>query len=88
MLDQIPVSEEERLRVEVLQPAGLKTESGAVKTGTGLVGKGMEKWGRATAMLKKSGEVVWEIKIESGKGAKLILEYEAKFPSSEIIVGV
>ena len=43
MLDQVPVSEDERLRVEVLQPAGLRTEGGAVKTGTGVAGKGMEK---------------------------------------------
>lgn len=86
MLDQIPVSEDERLRVEVIQPAGLKAEGDAVKTGTGLVGKGMEKWGRATAVLRKGGEVAWEVKIDPRKGAKLVLEYEAKFPSSEMIV--
>lgn len=87
VLDQVPVSEEERLRVEVLQPAGLRAEGDAVKTGAA-VGKGMEKWGRATATLRKGGEVAWEIKIEAGRGAKLVLEYEAKFPSSEMIVGV
>ena len=90
MLDQIPVSEEERLRVEVLQPTGLRAEGDAVKTGTGVatVGKGMEKWGRATAILRKGGEVAWEVKIEPGRGVKLVLEYEAKFPSSEMIVVV
>ena len=88
VLDQVPVSEEERLRVEVLQPAGLRAEGDAVKTGTAVVGKGMEKWGTAMAILRKGGEVAWEIKIEPGRGAKLVLEYEAKFPSSEMIVGV
>ena len=88
VLDQVPVSEEERLKVEVLQPAGLKSEGGPVKTGTGAGGKGMDKWGRATAVLKKGGEVAWEVKIEPGKGVKLVLEYEAKFPSSETVVGV
>ena len=88
MLDQIPVSEEERLRVEVLQPTGLRLEGDAVKTGTGVAGKGMEKWGRATAVLRKGGEVAWEFKIEPGRSAKLVLEYEVKFPGSEIVVGV
>lgn len=88
VLDQVPVSEEERLRIEVLQPAGLRSEGDAVKTGTGVGGKGMEKWGRANAVLKKGGEVAWEVKIEPGRGAKLVLEYEAKFPSSEMVVGV
>ncbi len=88
VLDQIPVSEEERLRIEVLQPAGLTPDGVAVKTGTGVGGKGMEKWGRATAVLKKGGEVAWELKIEPGRGTKLMLEYEAKFPSAEMIVGV
>ena len=87
VLDQVPVSEEERLRVEVLQPAGLRTEGDAVETGTGVVvGEGTEKWGRATAVLKKGGQVAWEVKIEPGRGAKLVLEYEARFPSSEMIV--
>ena len=88
VLDQVPVSEEERLRVEVLQPAGLKSEGGPVKTGTGAGAKGLDKWGRATAVLKKGGEVAWEVKIEPGKGVKLVLEYEARFPSSETVVGV
>lgn len=90
VLDQILVSEDERLRVEVLQPVGLRAEGDAVKTGTGVatVGEGMEKWGRATAALKKGGEVAWEVKIEPGRGAKLVLQYEAKHPNSEVVVGV
>ena len=80
VLDQIPVSEDERLRVEILQPVGLRAEGDAVKTGTGVAtaGNGTEEWGRATAVLKKGGEVAWEVRIEPGRGAELVLEYEAR----------
>ena len=90
VLDQIPVSEDERLKVEVIQPAGLRNEADAAKTGTPVatVGKVPEKWGKATAVLKKAGEIRWDFKIEAGRAVKLVLEYEARFPSSEIVVGV
>ena len=90
ILDQIPVSEDERLKVDVLQPSGLRNEGDVAKTGTGIaaLGKPTEKWGRATAILKKGGEVCWDVKIEPGRGVKLVLEYEARHPSTEVVVGV
>lgn len=38
VIDQIPVSEDERLRVELLQPMGLRSEGGATACGKGLSG--------------------------------------------------
>ena len=90
VLDQIPVSEDERLKVGVLQPSGLRNEGDVAKSGVGIaaLGKSTEKWGRATAVLKKGGEVCWDVKIEPGRGVKLVLEYEARFPSTDMVVGV
>ena len=88
--DQIPVSEDERLKVEVIQPSGLRNEGDVAKTGTPMVqvGKPAEKWGKATATMRKGGEVCWDVKIEPGRGVKLELEYEARFPSHEVVVSV
>ncbi|KAK4695666.1 hypothetical protein P7C71_g2133, partial [Lecanoromycetidae sp. Uapishka_2] len=88
VLDQIPISEDERLRVEVLQPSGLWKEGDTARSGLGIAaaGKVAEKWGRATAILKKGGEVCWDLRLEPGRAVKLVLEYEARFPSSDLVV--
>lgn len=90
VLDQVPVSEDERLKVEVLQPSGLRNEGDTAKSGLAIAaaGKVTEKWGRATAIMKKGGEVCWDLKLEPSRAVKLVLEYEARFPSSEMVVGV
>lgn len=94
VLDQVPVSEDERLKVDILQPKGLLAEGNSAKTGTGVVrgesagkvdGKGGE-WGKATATLRKGGEVAWEVKLNPGMGVRLALEYEARFPGHELVV--
>ena len=82
VLDQIPLSEDERLRVEVLQPVGLR-EGYAVKSGVPLTE--VKKWGRANATLRRGGEVAWEVKLEPGKGVRLVLEYETKFPGGDSV---
>ncbi|PQE20474.1 Mucoidy inhibitor protein [Rutstroemia sp. NJR-2017a BBW] len=112
VMDQVPISEEERLRVEVLVPRGLKADGEKIPTGLGLddemamaqaarsggggAGSGNEmvkrrsikqdNWGTADAELKKSGEVVWHVKLHPGSGVKLVLQYEAGFPSGETVV--
>ena len=88
VLEQIPMSEDERLRIEVLQPDGLIKEGNAVSSGTPLgerkvSGKG---WGHATASLGKDGEIAWAFKIGPGRGARFMLEYAARFPSGETVV--
>ncbi|KAI4179384.1 MAG: hypothetical protein LQ348_005406 [Seirophora lacunosa] len=105
VLDQVPMSQDEKLKVEVLIPRGLRREEDqAVKAGLGQVnegtgkkgstyaeqegGEGKVKWGKATAKMKKEGEVEWDVKLNPGQGVKLELEYEARFPGGEGIVGV
>lgn len=86
VLDQIPVSEDERLRIGIMTPRGLAKEGDSVKAGVpAKEGKSEEKWGSAVAKLKKGGEVGWTVKLEGGKGCLLKLEYEARLPPSEKI---
>jgi hypothetical protein len=109
VLDQVPVSEDERLRIDITSPNGLKIGGQAVRTGTdatvpsasgskdkgtaqdnrGSVGGVPEggKWGSATAIAKKGGEVVWNVKLNPGQDVRLNLEYECVFPAGERVVG-
>ena len=90
LLDQVPVSNEERLRVEVLQPRGLKREGDNFRTGTGITTAGKEdpKWGKAAAIFKKAGEICFDFKIEGGKGARFSVEYETRHPSNEQVLSL
>ncbi|KAF2426251.1 hypothetical protein EJ08DRAFT_663289 [Tothia fuscella] len=98
LLDQVPVSQDERLRVDIFQPRGLSKEGDSVKTGqaakegssgvtsTGTV-KDNEKWGKAVATLKKGGEITWVVELEKGQAALIKLDYEARLPSGDAIIG-
>ncbi|ESZ90249.1 hypothetical protein SBOR_9362 [Sclerotinia borealis F-4128] len=113
VMDQVPVSEEERLRVEVLVPRGLQPDGDRISTGMNLDdemlqggrererdrersssgggelvrrSKKPDAWGTADAELKKSGEVLWNVRLAPGAGVKLVLQYEAGFPSGETVV--
>ncbi|KAG4025242.1 hypothetical protein MFRU_063g00320 [Monilinia fructicola] len=114
VMDQVPVSEEERLRVEVLVPRGLKPDGDRIATGLNLDdemlqggrererdrdrersssggeivrrSKKIDAWGTADAELKKTGEVLWHVRLAPGAGVKLVLQYEAGFPSGETVV--
>jgi hypothetical protein len=83
VLDQVPVSEDERLRVNILDPKGLEKEGDKTKLD---IAKG--SWGKGTATMGKGGELKWEITLDKGKDVKLILEYEARIPSGQKIVGL
>ncbi|KAJ6782465.1 hypothetical protein PWT90_04829 [Aphanocladium album] len=88
VLDQVPVSEDERLRVDVVTPRGLAVDGGAVVAGA----PGREEnqrdreWGKATALMKKGGEVSWDVKLNAGKMVKLWLEYAVSAPSGDVAV--
>ncbi|KAL8731255.1 MAG: hypothetical protein Q9181_004342 [Wetmoreana brouardii] len=105
VLDQVPVSEDDKLKIEILSPRGLFKEGdqvtaagiGQINEGTGKkgstypensAGKSGGKWGKASAKLKKEGEMEWDVKLNPGQGVKLELEYEARFPSGSSVVGV
>jgi Domain of unknown function (DUF4139)/N-terminal domain of unknown function (DUF4140) len=86
-LDQVPVSQEERLRIEILQPRGLTKEGDNVKTGVPLT-EGKGPWGKAVATLKKGGEICWVANIEKSQACILKFDYEARLPSSESVLTV
>lgn len=87
VLDQIPVSEDERLKVDLSEPRGLNREGDTVSTGVNArEGKDTKPWGKAKAELVKNGEVAWNVDLERGAAVKLKLEYETKAPSSEVVI--
>jgi uncharacterized protein (TIGR02231 family) len=81
VLEQVPVSEDERLRVVILDPKGLDREGDRVKMDKG-------NWGKGVAIMGKGGEVKWEITLEKGREVKLVLAYEARIPSGQKIIGL
>jgi uncharacterized protein (TIGR02231 family) len=94
VLDQVPVSEDERLRIVITTPRGLVKEGDSVTAGvsaqessSGAVSTSKRTaWGSAVAQLKKNGEVNWQVKLEKAQGCFLKLVYEARLPPSENIV--
>ena len=95
VIDQTPVSEDDRLRVAITTPKGLVKDGDSVKAGQSAkegssgalaVDDTKGNWGTALAKLKKNGEVNWTIKLEKAQGCLLKLEYEARLPPSEKIV--
>lgn len=109
VLDQVPVSEDEKLKIEVLQPRGLRSEGDKVMSGAAVYGEAVKNgssigsvisadrtrgvlgtedtWGRAEATLKNAGEICWNVKLNPGQRVRLDLEYEARFPNTEKIIG-
>ncbi|KAK3306502.1 uncharacterized protein B0T15DRAFT_509873 [Chaetomium strumarium] len=104
VLDQVPVSEDEKIRVDVLHPPGLQRGgpvatgvSGKVEASASALGEKGEKgekgedkdWGRATAALSgKAGEVAWDVVLNAGRSVKLVLQYEVAFPTGERVAQV
>ncbi|KAJ9142920.1 Mucoidy inhibitor-like protein [Pleurostoma richardsiae] len=91
VLDQVPISEDEKLRVDLLVPRGLSLGGTPVATGVpGKDGAAITKedmdWGKATASLKKGGEVVWDVSLNAGKSVKLSLEYEVALPVGDRVI--
>ncbi|KAK1479661.1 hypothetical protein CTAM01_14654 [Colletotrichum tamarilloi] len=85
VLDQVPVSEDERLRVDVLAPKGLVVDGSGVSTGQpARESKQDIDWGQATATLKgRQGQVEWQVKLNAGKAVKLGLEYVVALPTGD-----
>ncbi|PWY87127.1 hypothetical protein BO94DRAFT_624327 [Aspergillus sclerotioniger CBS 115572] len=80
VMDQVPVSEDERVGVQILEPKGLNVLGDEVTLP-------LEKEGKGTAKLGVNGEIKWVMKLEPGKEVRLVLEYEARVPvGSEVNV--
>ncbi|KAF0327696.1 hypothetical protein GQ607_004905 [Colletotrichum asianum] len=87
VLDQVPVSEDERLKVDILDPKGMLVEGAGVASGLpGRSEKEDVNWGKATSTLKKGGQVEWEVSLNAGKAVKLGLEYVVAMPSGDSAV--
>ncbi|PWW76485.1 hypothetical protein C7212DRAFT_278832 [Tuber magnatum] len=96
LFDQVPVSEEERLRIAVKRPAvkniGDTLQGAATNvrffSGFEMGGKkptSVSAGSGTKVELRKNGEVRWEIGLEKGAKAKVGLEYEARMPTGEVI---
>lgn len=93
LLEQIPVSEDERLKIHITEPKGLvvggaKQWAGQPKENADSKDCGASDWGSAAAVAKKGGEVSYSVKINPGKGCKITLEYEVLYPGGERVVTV
>jgi hypothetical protein len=76
VLDQVPVSEDERVRVSLATPRGLAVDGPAVEAGAPASDKPEDQeWGLAEARLKKGGQVSWVVSLNAGKRVKLSIEY-------------
>ncbi|KAM0425153.1 hypothetical protein ACHAPT_009714 [Fusarium lateritium] len=84
VLDQIPVSEDDRLRVDVSNPRGLTL--GGTPQPAGAPGRETQEdknWGKAMATLKGGGQITWDVSLNPGKAVKLGLEYAVSMPSGD-----
>ncbi|RJE25746.1 hypothetical protein PHISCL_01934 [Aspergillus sclerotialis] len=79
--DQVPVSQDEKLRVNIVEPKGLENKDGAQA-----MIEMMEDTGHGTATMVKDGEIKWTIRLEPGKDFRVVLEYETRAPlGSEVV---
>lgn len=88
VLDQVPVSEDDKLRIDIAHPRGLSEGGSGVSAGVQQEAPkdGGKGWGKAVATLKKGGEVSWDVELHAGKSVKLDLEYEVSLPAGDVAV--
>jgi uncharacterized protein (TIGR02231 family) len=85
VFDQVPVSEDENLRINILEPRGLDKENDTADLYELL--KNGEN-GKGDVLLAKNGQIRWNITLKPGKDIKLVLEYESRIPSGKQIIGL
>lgn len=74
VLDQVPMSNDEKLHMAILMPRGL------VKEGDKVPMVVEESNGNGEVFLGKDGGVKWVMRLDPGKDVKFVLEYEMKVP--------
>lgn len=74
VLDQVPISNDEKLQMAILEPKGLVKEGEKVAMAIDA-----EK-GSGVVTMGKDGEVRWMMQLGAGKDVRLVLEYEMKAP--------
>lgn len=74
VLDQVPMSNDEKLYMAILEPKGL------VKEGDKVPMVEEESKGNGEVFLGKDGGVKWVMRLEPGKDLRFVLEYEMKVP--------
>ncbi|KAL5332380.1 hypothetical protein BJX70DRAFT_393028 [Aspergillus crustosus] len=79
--DQVPVSDDEKLRVRMVQPE-LEKEGDEVPLEIA------KRTGSGKATLLKNGQVKWNLRLESGQEVRLVLEYETKVPSGSDVIAI
>ena len=88
VLDQIPVADTEKVRIELLKPEGLSVD-GPWKE-AGVVGREKDDKDReganAMAGLKKKGEINWTVSLKPGRAMRLPLEYLVAVPIGEMAI--
>ncbi|KAK8917862.1 Protein F37C4.5 [Metarhizium anisopliae] len=85
--DQIPVSEDDRLRVEVLSSTVTHLDSQGLVLGVSEQDALQEKdWDKATATCKEDGEVNWHVTLDACKAVRLVLRYIISLPCGEDVV--
>ncbi|KAF4997153.1 hypothetical protein FGRMN_4046 [Fusarium graminum] len=86
VLDQVPVSEDNLIRVELMNPRNLTVDG--PRQSAGVPGRETAEgkdWGKATASLKKGGQVSWDVSLNPGKAVKLDLEYAVSKPFDIVV---
>ncbi|KAK2879370.1 hypothetical protein FQN49_000937 [Arthroderma sp. PD_2] len=89
VFDQVPVSEDERVRVRLIEPKGLDKEGDSARIGADICidPKRAKDWGKGNVSLNRDGEIKWVISLAKAVDIRLVLEYEAKIPSGLEVVG-
>ncbi|KAE8148998.1 hypothetical protein BDV25DRAFT_141212 [Aspergillus avenaceus] len=75
VVEQVPLSENEKFQVQIVEPKGLDKEGDEATLEMDTSS------GKGTASLENNGEVKWVIHLEAGKDVKVIFEYATTVPS-------
>lgn len=77
--DQVPLKDNEQMRIQVLEPKGLEKEGDETDMA-------MEKdRGKGKAVMMRNGEVKWFVRLDPGKDVRMVLEYQTRVPDGNTV---